>query len=197
MAATIFGITAGIKPGPLGIFVIHQTLSRGTAVGLRSCFAPFISDGPIIAIALLVTVHLQSIQWFLVSISILGGFYLFFIAYKIWKSSHTIGDTTQSPKSTFFMAVKINLLNPAPYIFWFTIGSSYISKGTAFEATIFIFFCLFSLALTKFFLAFTIKKLGDRFNTTIYTALLKSLSIPLVIFACLLIYDGIILIRSI
>jgi threonine/homoserine/homoserine lactone efflux protein len=43
------------------------------------------------------------------------------------------------------MAMKINFLNPAPYMFWLTIGSSYILMGSELEAAIFIVCAIFSL----------------------------------------------------
>ncbi len=48
IAALTLGMTAGLKPGPLGIYVIHQTLLHGARSGLLASFAPFVSDGPII-----------------------------------------------------------------------------------------------------------------------------------------------------
>jgi hypothetical protein len=47
-AALSFGLAAGLKPGPLGIIVIQQTLSKGLRAGVRASLAPLITDGPII-----------------------------------------------------------------------------------------------------------------------------------------------------
>ena len=41
-SALSFGLAASIKPGPLGIVVIQQTLSRGLPAGVRASLAPLI-----------------------------------------------------------------------------------------------------------------------------------------------------------
>jgi threonine/homoserine/homoserine lactone efflux protein len=44
-SALSFGLAAGLKPGPLGIIVIQQTLSKGLSAGVRASLAPLITDG--------------------------------------------------------------------------------------------------------------------------------------------------------
>ena len=52
LSALAFGLAAGLKPGPLGVVVIQQTLSHGLPGGLKASMAPLITDGPIIIAAL-------------------------------------------------------------------------------------------------------------------------------------------------
>ena len=52
LSALSFGLAAGLKPGPLGVIVIQQTLSRGLPAGVRASLAPLVTDGPIIIAAL-------------------------------------------------------------------------------------------------------------------------------------------------
>ena len=63
-SALSFGLAAGLKPGPLGIVVIQQTLSRGLRSGLRASMAPLITDGPIIIAALWFLSQFKSIDLF-------------------------------------------------------------------------------------------------------------------------------------
>ncbi len=192
ISALTLGLAAGLKPGPLGIFVIHQTMSRGTLHGFLASLAPIITDGPIIGLALLLSFQVDELDNFIGLLSLLGSLYLAFIAYKTFNTSSSIHPLSrQGSSSSLGTAIKINFLNPAPYIFWLTIGSSYLLMGTTIEAVIFIFCALLSLCLTKFTVAFLFKQLGSRFNHKIYALILKSLSVPLIIFSIQLLITGI------
>lgn len=192
LAAVTFGLVAGLKPGPLGVFVMHQTMSKGNYNGFMASLAPIITDGPIILLALLLTSQLNDISWFISAISVFGSVYLALIAYKILKTPNNIDPSVGGSKSSSLAtAVKINFLNPAPYIFWLTIGSSYIFMGSNIEAVVFIVCTLFSLCITKFSVALFIKALGERFNPRVYAVVLKSLSVPLLIFSGQLLFSGI------
>lgn len=184
LAALTFGLVSGIKPGPLGVYIIHQTMSKGIYSGFLASLAPIVTDGPIILLALLFTFQLNDIDWFISAISGLGAIYLAYIAYKIAKAPSVIDPTvSKSEASSFVTAVKINILNPGPYIFWLTIGSSYILMGTEVDAVVFIVCAIFSLCVTKFAVAVVIKKLGEHFNPKVYSMVLKSLAVPLLIFS--------------
>ena len=192
LAALTLGLAAGLKPGPLGVFVIHQTMSKGSYNGFMASLAPIITDGPIILLALLLTLQLNDISWFISAVSIFGSVYLAYIAYKIFKAPTSINPSGGVSKgSSLATAIKINFLNPAPYIFWLTIGSSYIFMGSHFDAVVFIFCTLISLCMTKFVVALVIKKLGEQFNPRIYAFVLKSFSVPLLLFSGQLLFSGI------
>jgi threonine/homoserine/homoserine lactone efflux protein len=192
LAALTFGLAAGLKPGPLGVFVIHQTMSKSNRHGMLASMAPLLTDGPIILLALLLTLSLDDIGWFISGISIVGAIYLATIAYKIFNAPVSINpNASVDDDSGFFTAVKINFLNPSPYIFWLTIGSSYILMGTMLDASIFIICALVSLCVTKYLVALSIKTLGQRFNSKVYSAILRSLSLPLLVFSIQLLYTGI------
>ncbi len=192
LAALTFGLVAGLKPGPLGVFVIHQTMSKSNRHGMLASMAPLLTDGPIILLALLLAVKLDDISWFVSGISIVGAVYLATIAYKIFNAPERINPNEGiDSTSSLVTAVKINFLNPSPYIFWLTIGSSYIMMGTSIEASIFIICSLVSLCVTKYIVAASIKTLGHRFNPRVYSAIQKSLSLPLLAFSAQLMYAGI------
>ena len=151
LAALTFGLVAGLKPGPLGVFIIHQTMSKSNRHGLFASMAPLISDGPIILFSLFLTVQIEDIDWLVSLISILGALYLASLAFKIYKAPLSINPNGSSGgSSSLLTAIKINLLNPAPYVFWLTIGSSYILMGDSLEVGVFIVFALVSLCVTKY-----------------------------------------------
>lgn len=52
LAGAAFGITEGIKPGPLLTMVIRETLSGGLRAGLWTAAAPIFTDGPLVIVSL-------------------------------------------------------------------------------------------------------------------------------------------------
>ncbi len=80
-----------------------------------------------------------------------------------------------------------------PYIFWMTAGGSYLIRGDLQQAAAFVIFMLGTLALSKFALAVSIRKLGDRFSDAHYALLLKLLAVLLAGFAGKLLLDALVL----
>ena len=185
-------MVAGLKHGPLGVFVIHQTMSKGYFQGFVSSLAPILTDGPIILLALLLTLQINDLNWFISFISILGAVYLTNISYNIFRAPVSVAPYGRGTgKSSFATAVKINFLNPAPYIFWLVIGTGYILMGSKSDAAIFIFCTIFSLCATKFGVAVAIRRLGEQFEPKVYAIILRSLSVPLLVFSAQLLYSGV------
>ncbi|MBS0337817.1 MAG: LysE family transporter, partial [Proteobacteria bacterium] len=84
-SALSFGLASGIKPGPLGIIVIQQTLSRGLPAGVRASLAPLVTDGPIIIAALWFLSQFKSIDLFVAGLGVLGGLYLLWLAARMFR----------------------------------------------------------------------------------------------------------------
>jgi threonine/homoserine/homoserine lactone efflux protein len=149
LAALSFGLAAGIKPGPLGILVIQQTLSRGLPAGVRASLAPLITDGPIIIAALWLLSKFKSIDLLAAAMSLVGGIYLLWLATKMFR----VRDISLSEKlrshGSLATAVKVNFVNPGPYLFWFTVGGSYIIRGTVLQSAVFVVASIGALILAK------------------------------------------------
>jgi len=189
IAALTLGMTAGLKPGPLGIYVIHQTLLHGARSGLLASFAPFVSDGPIILGSFLLVNSFKQFDIFITLISILGALYIAYIAIRLIIASPVTQQPETAP-SSFLTAVKINLLNPAPYIFWSTVGGTYLLQNDLAHAALFAILFLATLSITKFIMALSIKTLGDRFSDRHIAHVLKFLAILLMIFAIRLLINA-------
>lgn len=190
IAAFIFGLTGGLKPGPLSIYVIHTTLTKGEKSGLLASFAPFVSDGPIILLSLLILSQGKQFNFFIASLSLAGSAYLLLIAFRIFFETTGPGTNNSTVPASFMTAVKLNLVNPAPYLFWGTVGGAYLVRANIKEAALFIIIMLSTLALTKFGIAKSIKIMGEKFNTGFYSSLLKFLALLLIGFAIKLGVDG-------
>lgn len=189
IAALTLGITAGLKPGPLGIYVIHQTLLHGARSGLLASFAPFASDGPIILGSFLLVNSFKQFDIFITLISVLGALYIAYIAIRIITSNPVTQQPASAP-SSFITAVKINLLNPAPYLFWSTVGGAYLLQNDLMDASVFAVLFLATLSTTKFIMAMSIKKLGDRFSDRLVSRLLKLLATLLMFYAIRLLFNA-------
>jgi hypothetical protein len=85
LAALSFGLAAGLKPGPLGVMVIQQALSRGLLAGVQAGLAPLITDGPIIIAALWCLSQFKSIELFAAALSLAGGAYLLWLSAKMFR----------------------------------------------------------------------------------------------------------------
>lgn len=183
IAAFSFGLAGGLNPGVLSIYVLQQTMQRGDRAGLVASFAPFVSDGPIILVVLFLLSAAADVQNILVWISFAGAAYLLYLAASLWRGSALTTQDERHAPASFLTAVKVNLLNPAPYMFWSTVGSAYLLRGNTHEAISFIVVMLTTLALSKFAFARTIALLGKRASSRIQAHILKALAVLLAIFA--------------
>jgi threonine/homoserine/homoserine lactone efflux protein len=149
LAALSFGLAAGLKPGPLGVIVIQQTLSRGLPAGVRASLAPLITDGPIIIAALWFLSQFKSIDLFAAALGLVGGAYLFWLAAKMFRLSKISLAGKLKSQNSFATAVKVNFLNPGPYLFWFAVGGSYIVRGSTAESLVFVVTSIGTLIAAK------------------------------------------------
>jgi threonine/homoserine/homoserine lactone efflux protein len=152
-AALSFGLAAGLKPGPLGIIVIQQTMSKGLSAGARASLAPLITDGPIIIAALWLLTQFKSIDLFAAALGLLGGLYLVWLAMKLLRTKEISLAGKLNSQGSLLTAVKVNLLNPDPYLFWFTVGGSYIIRGSSLESIVFVVTAIGTLIASKLLVA--------------------------------------------
>ncbi len=133
-----FGFIAGVMPGPLQTFLLLQTLQRGARGGMWVLPAPLVSDGPIIAVCLLVLS--QADPGLLRGLSLAGGLFLVYLARESWLSLSLKGATLNNGRdddavdqrvrsvaarhsgpALLGRAALINALGPGPWIFWGTV----------------------------------------------------------------------------
>ncbi|MES9852163.1 MAG: LysE family transporter [Candidatus Thiodiazotropha sp. L084R] len=82
ISALIFGLTAGLKPGPLAFVVIQQSLTHGFRSGLKASLAPLITDGPIILCTIFIIGRMDDYHRLLGFMSLIGGVFLLYLAYN-------------------------------------------------------------------------------------------------------------------
>jgi len=118
------GFSAGAIPGPLHTYMVNETLLHGLRRSVIVALTPIISDIPLII--LMVLILNQMPDTILTTLKLVGGVYIWYLAYQTWQQAQQVAITTlDAPPNARFMlgrAVLINWLNPAPYIFWSTVN---------------------------------------------------------------------------
>ena len=126
-----YGLAAAAQPGPFQTYLISQTLLKGWKRTLPAALAPLLSDGPIIALCLLVLSQVPS--WLQRFLYIAGGLFLLYLAYgayKAWKNfDPTIPSVETKTQQSILKAALINALNPNPYIFWSLVTGPILVAG--------------------------------------------------------------------
>lgn len=186
LPALIFGLAAGLNPGPLTIIVIQQTLEHGLKNGIKASLAPLITDGPIILVAFIALTQLKNIELFIGLLSAIGGLYLLWVSRKMLSIKKVdLSPTSNNPES-LSTAIKINLLSPYPYLFWFTVGGTYISLGSLEQSAAFIIIAISTLVLSKMFIAWIASNFRQLLEGKVYLWVMRILALSLSIFGILL-----------
>jgi len=131
----LLGTIAAIQPGAMQAFFLSLLSREGWRRTLPATFAPLLSDGPILILVVVVLTQLPG--WLLPGLQIAGGLFLIYLAWSAWRAFRNNKSTSnvQAPAlqgsvtANIFKAALMNLLNPAPYIFWATVAGPILVKG--------------------------------------------------------------------
>lgn len=125
------GFAAAVQPGPFMAYLISQTLTHGFRRTWASAFAPLISDGPIITLALLVLSQMPG--WLQRGLNFISGAFILYLAWGAfgqWR--HFVApDQTPPPGGSrnVFKAAMMNALSPMPYIYWSLVTGPILIAG--------------------------------------------------------------------
>ena len=123
ISGTIFGLTAGISPGPLLTLVVTETIKHNKAEGIKVAIAPFLTDIPIIFLTMFVLSKLSNFDPFLGTISILGGIFIIYLGYESIKTKGLDMDFQKLKPQSIKRGIIVNVMSPHPYLFWLTVGA--------------------------------------------------------------------------
>jgi len=127
----VLAMSATIMPGPFQAFLLSKALQNGWKRTLPAAFAPLITDGPIIALVLLILTRMPPRLIDLLHLA--GGLFILYIAGTIFLSLKSADDLSplspNAARQSFFQAVMMNALNPNPYIFWAVVGGPIVLSG--------------------------------------------------------------------
>ena len=193
-AGVILGLTGGLLPGPLLTAVLSQTLRHGAREGIKTSFAPLLTDGPIIAILLLFLRDLTRAGPVLGAIAIIGAVYLLWMAWESWTSKPPgAAVATEEPRSLLRGAL-VNFANPNVYVFWVTVGVPTLTKAwraSALAAVLFVIVFFVCLVGGKIAIVLLVARSTTLLAGRWYRVSMRVLAAMLVAYAGVMAWDGV------
>jgi len=126
----VYGFAAAVQPGPFLAYLVSLALSNGWRRTLPAVLAPLLSDGPIIVLVLLVLSRVP--PWWIQLLRFAGGFFILYLAagtLRSWRHPETLVPSDHLGRQSVFRAALLNLLNPAPYVYWGLVGGPLLLSG--------------------------------------------------------------------
>jgi threonine/homoserine/homoserine lactone efflux protein len=118
-----FGLVAGLAPGPLLMLVISETVQHGRSAGIKVAISPLIADAPILALSYFAVSRLTEMDLALGILSIVGALFIAYLALKNLQTKNIDLSNVPNEAASLKKGTLTNLLNPHPYVFWFSIGA--------------------------------------------------------------------------
>ena len=199
IAGLSFGLSAGFSPGPLFALVISQTVQYGLKEGVKTALAPLITDIPIIMLSTFLLSRLSAYHSLLGGISLAGGMLLLYMSWESFKIKGYTPDINVADSKSFLRGATINALSPHPYLFWIMVGSPTILSAHAYgpaSALSFVIGFYAALVGAKIILAVIVNRSRNFMNGKIYLYTMRFLGLLLILFAVLLIKEGLSLLSS-
>jgi threonine/homoserine/homoserine lactone efflux protein len=197
-AGLSIGLGSGVAPGPLTGLAISTTLRSGLGSGLRIAIAPLISDSVIILLSL--TLVSQLPDGAITVLGIVGALVVATFGLEILWSAHKMRNSEVemgSPKPTKLQRLPVvaqgamvNFLNPAPWIFWITAGSTILIgfwRESPTQAIIFLLAFYVTLVGAKVAIVVALAASRHRMNARTYRLILTASGILLLVTAIILI----------
>jgi threonine/homoserine/homoserine lactone efflux protein len=129
----VLGFPNAAVPGPFQAYLLSQTVRYGWKRALPAALAPLISDGPIIALVLFVLAQLTKQTLGLIQVA--GGIFILYLALGAYRAIHAAEANRAAPSDSHaglrgvLKGALMNALNPAPYVFWGTVGGPILLSG--------------------------------------------------------------------
>ena len=140
LSGVVFGLSAGLTPGPLLTLVVSETLRHGTKEGTKVSIAPLLTDLPIVSFTLFILSRMSDIQPVIGGIFLLGSLFLVYLGYENLSFKGIDFDLEHIKPQSLKKGVVANFLNPHPYLFWLSIGAPMVLKASRMHVSFAIFF---------------------------------------------------------
>jgi threonine/homoserine/homoserine lactone efflux protein len=193
ISGIVFGLGGGLTPGPLMTLVITETLKHGTKEGLKVAMAPLITDFPVVLISILLLSELSDINVVIGIISLIGAVFLVYLGYESITFKGVDIDTKFFKPQSLKKGIIANIFNPAPILFWISVGAPTVLKGyevSLMASIYFIFFMYFCLVGSKILTAMLVGKSRQFLKSRNYMMIIKILGVVLFVFAIFFLRDG-------
>ena len=175
-------------PGPILSLTISETIRHGLRAGLRVSLAPLMTDGPIILFYWLVLSRFSDVGWFFGVIRVVGAVVLAFLAWECLSIKGVDFEESSAPERSLIKGVLTNLLNPAPYLFWGTVGTPALLQAHAiglWASTGFLVAFFSVIILSKMGVALITARYRDFLRSRIYMIVMRVMGLTLLLFAVL------------
>lgn len=120
---SLLGLFSGVVPGPFSALIAATALKGGFWAGFWIAVVPLVSETIVLVLSALVLSQLpqELLRW----MGIIGGFFVFYLAWRTWKESRTPPDAEPLTGSTrqIVEGALLAILSPAPWVFWLLVGA--------------------------------------------------------------------------
>jgi threonine/homoserine/homoserine lactone efflux protein len=202
LTGVLFGLSAGLSPGPLLALVVTQTLRHGPGQGIRVALAPLLTDVPIVVLCTLLVGIVAPAGAALGVIALAGAGVVAWIARETLRAD-TPGPAAGSqatPARSWTRGAAVNALSPHPWLFWLTVGAPTLlasaAAGGPVAASVFLAGFYACLVGAKIAIAVAAGRARGRVLGRGYTWLMRSLAAVLAMFAAGLLVEGVSLLLS-
>jgi threonine/homoserine/homoserine lactone efflux protein len=195
ISGILFGLTAGLSPGPLLTLVVLETLSHGKKSGIMIAVSPLVTDIPIILMSIILFIKISRFHLLTGIISLLGALYIGYLAYGNLAVRRMEFGPQGNPSHSLRKGILTNILNPNPYIFWCTVGAPLVMnayKNNAAAAFFFLSGFYICLVGSKIALTLIVDRSRIFLNSTIYVYCIRILGCLLLLFAFVFLRNGLI-----
>jgi len=189
----LFGLVAGISPGPLLALVIAETLTHSRKEGILVALAPLVTDLPILFISVFLLSKFSHSHFILGAISLMGALFIGYLAYESISVKAGRLNLQKIEPHSLRKGIIANFLSPHPYLFWIAVGAPMTLKAcevNLLSACLFILGFYLFLVGSKIFVAFVVDKSRDFLKSRAYIYTIRLLGVVLLIFAVLFLKDG-------
>jgi threonine/homoserine/homoserine lactone efflux protein len=193
MSGILFGLAAGISPGPLLTLVISETLRHNRKAGIRVALAPIVTDLPIVLLSVFILTRLSNYNWPLGILSMLGGLFIGYLAYESITIKGVELNLEDARAQSLRKGIIANFLSPHPYLFWISVGAPTTLRAYSVNLPSAILFVLgFYICLigSKITVALIVDKSKIFLTSKVYIYIIKILGLVLLIFAVMFVKEG-------
>lgn len=200
LTGSAYGLAGGFSPGPTTTLVVAQSLRYGVLEGVKVAIAPALTDAPIIFVSVLFVSQMARFSAALGLISLAGAAFLLHLAVESFRikgvSAIGLEDRPKSIRRGFFA----NLLNPHPFLFWFTVGARELLEAWqahwlhAFAFLLGLYVCLIG---AKVLVAWLVAKTRGFLQSRGYLVVNRLLGLVMLVFAGRFAWDAFRLLGSV
>lgn len=189
----VFGLAAGLSPGPLITLVVSETLKNGKKEGIEVAISPLISESPIILFVLVILSSVPGNSILMGIISLLGACFLTYLGLSNLKANVKVSRDRLEKDSPLLRGITTNLLNPNTYMFWLTIGGPRILESAQVHVSATILFILgfyMMLVGSNTTVAIAVNKSKTLIESKYYAYIIRALGMVLIVFALIFVRDA-------